>query len=86
MRQMQFNLFDFSRFRSELMGVATILIILCHTTKYNMVMPSWLYTIFGNCGAGVDIFLFLSGMGIFNSYANREKIKHLFINGFGEDI
>lgn len=75
MRQLQFNLFYFSRFRSELMGVATILIILCHTTKYNLVMPSWLYTILGNCGAGVDIFLFLSGMGIFNSYANREKNK-----------
>lgn len=72
---MQFNLFDFSRFRSELMGVATILVILCHATKFNLVMPSWLYTILGNGGAGVDIFLFLSGMGIFNSYTNREKNK-----------
>lgn len=55
------------------MGVATILVILCHATKFNLVMPSWLYTILGNGGAGVDIFLFLSGMGIFNSYTNREK-------------
>lgn len=72
MRQFQFNLFDFSRFRSELMGVATLLIILCHATKFNLVMPSWLFSLLGNGGAGVDIFLFLSGMGIFNSYANRE--------------
>ncbi len=38
-------------------------------------MPPWLYTILGNGGAGVDVFLFLSGMGIFNSYANRKKNK-----------
>lgn len=72
MRRFQFYLFDFSRFRSELMGIATLLIILCHATKFNLLMPSWLFTLLGNCGAGVDIFLFLSGMGIFNSYANRE--------------
>ena len=75
MKQVQFDLFAFSRFRNELMGVATLLIILCHATKFNLVMPSWLFTLLGNCGAGVDIFLFLSGMGIFNSYANREVIR-----------
>lgn len=73
MREFQFNLFDFSRFRSELMGSATLLIILCHATKYDLGMPSWLFTILGNGGAGVDIFLFLSGLGIFNSYTNSEN-------------
>ena len=72
MKKFQINLFDFSHFRCELMGVATLFIVLCHTTKYNLPMPNWLYTLFGNGGAGVDMFLFLSGMGIFNSYGKRK--------------
>lgn len=67
------NLFIFSRLRNELMGVATLLIVICHTTKFNLVMPSWLFTLLGNCGVGVDIFLFLSGLGIFYSYLKRKE-------------
>lgn len=49
------------------MGVATILIIVCHSVPYGLAMPGWLATILQNGGIGVDIFLFLSGMGMHNS-------------------
>lgn len=60
------------------MGIATILIILCHAPLYNVSMPQWLNTIISNGGFGVDIFLFLSGMGMYNSYvSNKLKNKSL---------
>lgn len=57
---------DISRYRAELMGVATIMVIICHS-----LMPPSIYVannyvrwllVQGN--RGVDIFLFLSGYGI----------------------
>lgn len=70
------NLNTFSVYRTELMGIATILIIVCHMPVFGVVMPHWLQTILGCCGFGVDIFLFLSGMGMYNSYVtSRMKNK-----------
>lgn len=67
-----FNLNIFSRYRAELMGVATLMIIVCHSPHY-VTMPGWLATILGNGGTGCDVFLFLSGMGMFNSYMSHVK-------------
>lgn len=76
--------FDFhllSKYRTELMGFATLLIIICHTPRNEM--PNWLGIIIGNLGLGVDIFLFLSGMGLYNSYKNRKvSIPKWFIKRY----
>lgn len=66
------NLNTFSIYRTELMGIATILIIVCHMPVFGVVMPHWLQTLLGCCGFGVDMFLFLSGMGMYNSYVNSQ--------------
>lgn len=61
------------------MGIATILIIICHAPLYKVSMPQWLNVLASNGGFGVDIFLFLSGMGIYNSYtSNKKKKKTVF--------
>lgn len=70
-----FNLSIFSTYRTELMGIATVLIIVCHMPCFGVVMPHWMSTLFGSCGFGVDMFLFLSGMGIYNSYVGNSR-KH----------
>lgn len=57
------------------MGIATILIIICHAPQYGVTMPQWIKTIISNGGFGVDIFLFLSGMGIYNSYQSNNIKK-----------
>lgn len=62
------NLGLFSRYRSELMGVATLLIILCHMYPYGVKMPMLMHYALANGGAGCDVFLFLSGFGICHSY------------------
>ena len=70
-----FNSGIFSKYKTELMGVATLLIIACHAPVYGVAMPQWMNAILGSGGFGVDIFLFLSGMGIYNSYMKNKAEK-----------
>ena len=67
---------DFSVYRTELMGVATLMILVCHIVAY-VPMPMSLYYILAFCDIGVDIFLFLSGMGIWYSIDNKYVKKHI---------
>lgn len=76
-----YSLFDlglFSQYRTALMGVATILIIVGHLHAYGVMMPSWTARLVGSLGVGVDIFLFLSGVGMYNSYT-KSKAHHVSI-------
>lgn len=68
------NIGKLSLYRSELMGIATLLIIICHAPAYGVEMPVWMIRLLGSCGFGVDMFFFLSGIGMYHSYENR-KIK-----------
>lgn len=70
----QLKLGLFSKYRKELMGVATIFIIICHSPIYGVAMPFYMQRILGSLGLGVDMFLFLSGIGMYNSY-NINKLK-----------
>lgn len=63
-----------SKFRSELMGVASILIILCHAPAHGVVSEGFLHQFLLRCDVGVDIFLLLSGLGLYFSLDKR-KIK-----------
>lgn len=65
-----FSLELLSKYRTQLMGIAAIMIIICHAVSYGVVLPSILkkITLYGNLG--VDIFLFLSGLGCYYSLSN----------------
>lgn len=67
---MLFNLSKISLLRSSLMGVGTLLIIICHAYGNNVKMPGILSKIVNNGQIGVDIFLLLSGIGIACSLSN----------------
>lgn len=69
----RFNIGKLSLYRSELMGIATLLIIICHAPAYGVEMPAWMIRLVGSFGFGVDIFLFLSGVGMYHSYASRKS-------------
>ena len=66
-----------SKYRTQLMGVAAIFIILCHTSFYFGGKVQTLYSIYVNqmMQCGVDIFLLLSGLGCYFSYAKNPSIK-----------
>ena len=60
-----------STYRTELMGIATILILLCHAVGRNVAFPFPLNKFFGLGTCGVDIFFFLSGFGLFYSLKSK---------------
>lgn len=61
------NLFLISKYRTVLMGLATIMILMCHANVYGVSVPIPIKKalIYGNYG--VDIFLFLSAIGCHRS-------------------
>lgn len=66
------KLTDLSTYRRELMGMAAIMIILCHAPAHISNLPSMLNITLPHLAIGVDIFLLLSGLGIYYSLARRK--------------
>lgn len=73
----KFSLFDFSKYRTELMGLAIIMVVFHHLTLRTSVgLLGKGYMFLRVTGAmGVDIFLFLSGLGLFYSFRKNPDIK-----------
>lgn len=70
-----FNLNLISRYRTELMGISAILILICHAAGNNVLMPKWLMYLVAQGAIGVDIFFFLSGMGLYYSLFSYKGVK-----------
>lgn len=75
---MKFELSDISKYRTQLMGCATIMILLCHANGYGVVLPSFLRNLLVYGNLGVDIFLFLSGFGCFYSLGKANNIMTFY--------
>lgn len=78
MLEKKFDLGLISKYRDQLYGVAIIWIMLLHGAILDKVhFPeklSWLDTIISHGNVGVDIFLFLSGMGLYFSFVKNSDI------------
>ena len=61
-----FQLSKISEYRTELMGMSAMLILICHSVAY-IEMPRILHYVLSLGNIGVDLFLFLSGMGMWFS-------------------
>ena len=71
-----FNWYLLSKYRTELMGIATILVLLCHARPNGVVLPDLVLTIMGLGQFGVQVFLFLSGIGIYYSLnSSKQNVK-----------
>lgn len=70
----EFNLGLISKYRSELMGVATIGILMCHAQSYDVNLPFHLDSVLAFGQIGVVLFFFLSGIG---SYYSTRKINNM---------
>lgn len=63
----KFDLNLLSQYRTPLMGLAALMIVVCHALSYGVEMPGLIASLLERGGLGVDIFLFLSGIGCWYS-------------------
>lgn len=77
MRNISFDLQLLSKYRAELMGFATILIILCHAIPNGVHLPHVIEKVMEFGQTGVELFLFLSGIGMYYSLALPKKKVNL---------
>lgn len=77
---------DLSRFRTQIMGAATIGVILCHAVLWDNELPLLIAKVLSLGNFGVDIFLLVSGMGIFYSlkknYSVSSNLKNWYMRRF----
>lgn len=64
---MQFDLKYLSEYRTQLMGIAALMVMLCHAPAYGVHMSGTMAKLVASGGLGVEIFLFLSGIGCWYS-------------------
>ena len=73
------ELANISRFRGELMGAAMLFIILFHVA---LPREDMFYGLRRMGNVGVDMFLFLSGIGLWFSWTKNPSAKHFFIRRY----
>lgn len=73
------ELSDISRYRSELMGMAMIFVVLFHVY---LPRESAFFGLRRMGNIGVDMFLFLSGIGLWYSWTKTPSARHFYIRRF----
>lgn len=70
----RFSLEYLSQYRTQLMGISAIGILLCHANEERVALPRLLFYIFNFGNIGVDIFLLLSGLGMYYSLSKAPVV------------
>lgn len=73
------ELANISRFRGELMGVAMLFIILFHVA---LPREDAFFGLRRMGNVGVDMFLFLSGIGLWFSWTKNPDVRHFFVRRY----
>lgn len=77
------NLKLLSKYRSEIMGFAIIWVFLCHIFPYETTFKYDILKIIADFGyAGVDIFLFVSGFGLYHGFSKYNSKKEFYKKRF----
>ncbi len=73
----EFNLNWLSRYRDELFGVSILLIVLFHYSEEVFVALNYAWAAYYGAvsSVGVEIFVFLSGMGLYYSFARNSNVR-----------
>lgn len=66
-KRLRFDLSLLSKYRSELMGVSMLFVLVCHARMRGASFPEFLLSLFALGDRGVDMFFLLSGIGIYFS-------------------
>ena len=71
--KMQFDLNLYSKYRTELMGIAAIMVIITHMHDNGVAMYEYVRRLTSVGASGVELFLFVSGFGLWKSYRDATK-------------
>lgn len=71
---------DLSKYRSQLMGAAMIMVMLFHVGGMRHDTIAYCVSRVGN--VGVDLFLFLSGIGLLYSWTKTPQLRHFFVHRY----
>ena len=74
------DLADLSRHRAAIMGIAMLLIMFFHTSGLQCGTLGFAINRCGN--VGVDMFLFLSGVGLWFSFSRNSSLRHFFLRRY----
>lgn len=69
-------------YRTELMGFTAIMILFCHACPYGVSVPGVWNRILAYENLGIEIFFFLSGIGISFSLSRKGSITHWYYKRF----
>lgn len=70
---LRFDLGGISRHRTELMGIAALMILCCHADQFGVPMSDLFKRVCHYCNLGVEVFFLCSGIGMFRSL-ERSKV------------
>ena len=73
---MTYNIYTISKYRSQIMGFAILWIMVFHF--YKIINPNYLNFIISIGYGGVDIFLLMSGLGLYYSWQKNDNIKSFY--------
>ena len=80
--RIQFDLRFLSIYRTQLMGLAALMIVVCHAPSYGVEMPEAVDGLLRRGGLGVDIFLLLSGLGCWYSLSKGQALRSWYSKRF----
>ena len=78
-----FDLGLLSKYRTHLMGISAVFVLICHSNVYDVAFPAFVRKIFRFGNVGVDIFFLLSGIGCYYSIS---RLAHHTMLGYGKWI
>ncbi len=86
-RKKGFSLGWFSTYRAQLFGIATVMVVLFHSyisianlLPNTPVLAQILSTARSHCNKGVEMFLFMSGIGLYYSLSGNPSLKNYYRN------
>jgi len=71
---LKFNINAISKYRTELMGLATILILICHAPGNGVTFHPIISRLMAFGNLGVELFLLLSGLGLYYSLESHKSL------------
>lgn len=80
-KKLEMNWSVFSKYRSLMMGAAAVLVVLCHmhyVVDVHRRIGKMIIEICNNGSMGVEMFLFLSGIGLYYSFSKKPKLLDFY--------